>query len=595
MEAREVHHLLPSQPPPPPPPPPSPAHQALLRAGPRLHLLRQAHAHVVVSGSHRSLSLLTKLINLACAAGAIGYARQVFSTVPWPDSFLFNSLIKSCSKFGFPHDAVVFYRCLLLADIPPSNYTFTSVIKACADLSALRLGRGVHAHALACGFGLDPYVQSALVAFYAKSGELNVAREVFDKMRERTVVAWNSIISGYEQNGSPKEAIELFDLMRESGIEPDSATFVGVLAACAQLGALSLGSWVHEYVMESGFDLNAALGTSLINMYARCGNVSKSREVFDLMREINVIAWTAMISAYAMNGYGNQAVELFDQMRLRGPWPNRVTFVAVLSACAHAGLVDMGRHVFASMKQEYDVEPGLEHYVCMVDMLGRAGFLDEAYRFVEEKIPMEAPPAVWTAMLGACKMHKNFDLGVRVAEHLLDSEPDNPGHYVMLSNIYALAGRSDRVQRVRNMMIQRGLKKQVGYSNIEVDGKTYMFSMGDKSHPETNIIYEYLDELMLRCTQAGYIPLADSLMHELEGEEREYALRFHSEKLAVSFGLLKTSNSMTITIVKNLRMCEDCHLAFKYVSVIANREIVVRDKLRFHHFKDGSCSCLDFW
>ncbi|KAF2297722.1 hypothetical protein GH714_002436 [Hevea brasiliensis] len=197
-------------------------------------------------------------------------------------------------------------------------------------------------------------------------------------------------------------------------------------------------------------------------------------------------------------------------------------------------------------------------------------------------------------MLGACKMHKNLDLGVQVAEQLLNVEPENPGHYVMLSNIYALAGRMDRVEMVRNVMIQKCLKKQVGYSTIEVDHKTYLFSMGDKSHPETNEIYRYLDELMSRCREAGYAAVPESVLHELEEEEREFALRYHSEKLAIAFGLLKMSHEAPIRIIKNLRMCEDCHWAIKYISVVANREIIVRDKLRFHHFKDGSCSCLDY-
>jgi hypothetical protein len=198
-------------------------------------------------------------------------------------------------------------------------------------------------------------------------------------------------------------------------------------------------------------------------------------------------------------------------------------------------------------------------------------------------------------MLGACKMHKNFGLGAQVAEHLLASEPGNPAHYVILSNIYALAGRMDQVEMVRDNVIQKCLKKQVGYSTIDLDRKTYLFSMGDKSHTETNEIYHYLDQLMRKCREAGYVTVSDSVMHELEEEEREYALGYHSEKLAIAFGLLKTSRGTVIRIVKNLRMCEDCHSAIKYISVISNREIIVRDKLRFHHFKNGSCSCLDYW
>ncbi|KAA8519800.1 hypothetical protein F0562_014110 [Nyssa sinensis] len=335
------------------------AYQALIQAGPRLKPLQQVHAHLIVAGSHCKLPILTKLLTLACTAGSILYTRLLFLSIPNPDSYLFNSIIKASSKFHFPLDAVLFYRRMLIGHILPSNYTFTAVIKACSELSALRLGRVVHSHALVRGYDLDSFVQAALISFYAKCGELCVARRVFDKMPERTIISWNAMISGYEQNGFAEEAICLFCRMRDLGVKFDSATF------------------------------------------------------------------------------------------------------------------------------DYDLVPGMEHHVCMVDMLGRAGFLNEAFQYIKELNPIKPAPAVWTAMLGACKMHKNFDLGVVVSEHLLAAEPENPSHYVLLSNIYALAGRMDRVETVRNMMIQKGLKKRVGYSTIAVNQKTHLFSMGDKSHPET--------------------------------------------------------------------------------------------------------------
>ncbi|XP_052200874.1 pentatricopeptide repeat-containing protein At2g33760 [Diospyros lotus] len=569
-------------------------YEAILRAGPRLKPLQQVHARLIISGSHCSLPLATKLLVLACTAGAITYARQLFFSTPNPDSFLFSSLITACSKFHFPLDAVLFYRRLLASSVWPSNYIFTAVIKACAELSALRIGRVVHCQSLVRGYGLDSFVQAALVSLYAKCGDLVIGRKVFDEMPVRTVVAWNSMISGYEQNGLAQEAIGLFYQMGDLGVEFDLATLVSVLSACSQAGALELGRWIHDYIINHGFDINVVLGTSLINMHARCGSVSKAREVFDSMDERNVVAWTAMISGYGTHGYGRQAMELFDKMRAHGPAPNDVTLVAVLSACAHAGLVQEGRQALASMR-DYGLAPGMEHHVCMVDMLGRAGLLNEAFQYIEQLNPVKPAPAVWTAMLGACRMHKDFDLGGQVAEHLLAAEPDNPGHYVLLSNVYALAGRMDRVELIRNTMIQKGLKKQVGYSTIEVNQKTHLFSMGDKSHPETVEVYQYLDELMQRIGEAGYVPVSDSIMHELEEEETEYALRYHSEKLAIAFGILKTNPGVTVRIVKNLRMCEDCHSAIKFISAVANREIIVRDKLRFHHFKDGSCSCADYW
>ncbi|XP_057511980.1 pentatricopeptide repeat-containing protein At2g33760-like [Actinidia eriantha] len=453
--------------------PHSRAYEALLRAGPRLKLFHQVHAQIVVSGSHNSLSLITNLIVLACAAGSITYTRKL--------------LITSCSKNHFPLDAVLFYRRMLVLCLQPSNYIFTAVIKSCAQLSALRIGRIVHCHALVRGYGLDSFVGAALVSFYAKCGDLGIVRKVFDEMPERTVVAWNSIISGYEQNGFAEEAIGLFREMQELGVDFDLATLVSVLSACLQVGALELGCWVHDYVVDNGFEMNVVLRTSLINMYARCGSVSKVRQVFDLMRKHNVIYWIAMISGYGMHGYGREAMELFHKMRTHGPPPNDVTFVAMLSACAHAGLVQEGQKAFASMREDFGLAPQMEHHVCMVDMLGRAGLLREAFQYIKQLNPVKPAPAVWTAMLGTCKMHNDFYLGVQVSKHLLAAEPENPGHYVLLSNIYALAGRMDRVEVVRNRMIQKGLEKRVGYSIVICRGrsKDSFVYMGDKSHPET--------------------------------------------------------------------------------------------------------------
>ncbi|KAG7573523.1 DYW domain [Arabidopsis suecica] len=575
----------------------SAAYEAIVRAGPRVKQLQQVHAHLIVTGYGRSRSLLTKLITLACSARAIAYTHLLFLSVPLPDDFLFNSVIKSTSKLRLPLHCVAYYRRMISSNVSPSNYTFTSVIKSCADLSALRIGKGVHCHAVVSGFGLDTYVQAAFVTFYSKCGDMEAARQVFDRMPEKSVVAWNSLVSGFEQNGLAEDAIRVFYQMRESVFEPDSATFVSLLSACAQTGAISLGSWVHQYIVSEGLDLNVKLGTALINLYSRCGDVGKAWEVFDKMKETNVAAWTAMISAYGTHGYGKQAVDLFNKMEDDcGPIPNNVTFVAVLSACAHAGLVEDGRSVYKRMTESYRLIPGVEHHVCMVDMFGRAGFLDEAYKFIHQldATGKATAPALWTAMLGACKMHRNYDLGVEIAKRLIALEPENPGHHVMLSNIYALSGKTDEVSHIRDGMMRNNLRKQVGYSIIEVENKTYLFSMGDESHQETGEIYRYLETLISRCKEIGYAPVSEEVMHQVEEEEKEFALRYHSEKLAVAFGLLKTVD-VAITVVKNLRICEDCHSAFKYISIVSNRHIIVRDKLRFHHFQNGSCSCLDYW
>jgi pentatricopeptide repeat protein len=574
----------------------SPEYNSLLLAGSRLGPLKQAHARLVVAGHIRSLPLTTKLATLAVAVGAASYAHLIATSHPVPDSFLFSSLTRASAHRGLPLAALTFYRCLLAAALPFSSFSFTAVAKACADLSALRAGMAVHAHAVLLGFGSDRFVQTALVVVYSKCGQLAVARKLFDAIRDRSVVAWNAMISGYEQNGLAQHAIEVYKDMQMAGEPPDSATFVATLSACTQAGALDLGREVERHIVSERMDISVFLGAALVNMYARCGIVSKAREWFDMLQERNVVTWTSMIAGYGMHGHGLEAIKLFHLMRHEGPPPNDVTFVAVLSACSHAGLVSEGRDAFASMKSIYGLVPRAEHYCSMVDMYGRAGLLDDAMQFIHNHIPGEPGPEVWTAMLGACKMHKNFNLGVEVAERLIALEPENPSHRVLLSNIYASSGKMNHVEKVRDTMIRKRLKKQIGYSLIEIGGTSHLFRMGEKSHPQTREIYQYLEELIHRITNAGYVPETDSVLHELEEEEREVALRYHGEKLAVAFGLMMSGGStLPIRIIKNLRICEDCHLAIKFMSAVENREIIVRDKHRFHHFKDGNCSCQEYW
>ncbi|CAN6477459.1 unnamed protein product [Victoria cruziana] len=572
------------------------AHQALVRAGPYLKHLYQVHAHMVVTGQQRSTTLLTKLLTLSCVAGCTAaYAHQLLVSVPWKDAFLYTSVIRAMTKSKLSEDALRSYSLMLGSGLIPSSFTLTSSIKACADLAMLVAGRAVHSHAMVWGFRADKFVQAALVAMYGKCGDLMTAKQVFDEMPEKSVIAWNAMISGYEQNGLSAEAVVIYDNMEQAKVEPDSATMVSVLSACSQLGALDLGERLHDSILRKGIAISLTLGTALIDMYARCGRVDKAQAVFDEMPQKNVVTWTAMIAGYGMHGFGLEALQVFSKMRMSETRPNDVTFIAVLSACAHAGLVSDGLDVFKCMQKAYYLKPRAEHQVCMVDMLGRAGHLEEAMQFINTDIQGEVPVAVWTAMLGACKMHNRLELGEEVAEHLLQAEPNNSGHYVLLSNLYAAAGRMDKVELVRSMMKSKGLKKQPGYSLIEIDNQVHMFCMGDKIHPEIMEIHAEMEVLMRKLREVGYVPETDPVLHELEEEEREVAVVFHSEKLAIAYGLMKTSHGKPIRILKNLRMCSDCHTAMKFVSVVSEREITIRDKHRFHHFKHGVCSCGDYW
>lgn len=339
---------------------------------------------------------------------------------------------------------------------------------------------------------------------------------------------------------------------------------------------------------------NVFVGTSIVDMYCKCGRVEMARKAFDRLKRKNVKSWTVMVAGYGMHGRGKEAMEVFYEMIRSGIKPNYITFVSVLAACSHAGLLKEGWHWFNKMKCEFDVEPGIEHYSCMVDLLGRAGYLKEAYGLIQE---MKVKPdfIVWGSLLGACRIHKNVELGEISARKLFELDPSNCGYYVLLSNIYADAGRWDDVERMRILMKNNGMLKTPGYSIVEHKGRVHVFLVGDKEHPQHEKIYDYLDELNVKLQEVGYMPNVTSVLHDVDEEEKGMVLRVHSEKLAVAFGIMNSVPGSVIQIIKNLRICGDCHIAIKLISKIVNREIVIRDSKRFHHFKDGLCSCGDYW
>lgn len=404
------------------------------------------------------------------------------------------------------------------------------------------------------------------------------------------------MIAGYGQWKKPREAVRLFREMESAGVQPNEVTVVAVLAACADLGELDLGKRVHEFAKQCSFQKNnVRVCNTLIDMYINCGCVEKARQVFDEMAERTVVSWSAMIGGHAMHGQGEEALKLFWRMREAGMEPNGVTFVGLLHACSHMGLLEEGKRFFSSMTEDYGIVPEIEHYGCMADLLSRAGFLEEALEFIRE-MPVKANSVVWGALLGGAKVHKNINMGEEAIRHLVELDPLNDGYYVVLSNIYADAGRWEDVARVRRMMKDRGLKKTPGWSTISLDDEVvHEFVAGESDHPRIEEVYRGWDELLEKLRCRGYVPDTSAVLLDMDEKEKEKVLYRHSEKLAVVFGLMNTPEGRPIRIMKNLRVCSDCHAALKLISEVTDREIVVRDRNRFHCFRRGSCSCRDYW
>lgn len=470
-------------------------------------------------------------------------------------------------------------------------------LSASARVPDLGITAGIHALVAKIGLDTSAGVANTMLDAYAKGGcsDLGAARKLFDMM-ERNVVSWNTMIALYAQNGLSAEALKLYSKMLTvgDGVRCNAVTLSAVLLACAHGGAIQTGKCIHNQVVRMGLEDNVYVGTAVVDMYSKCGKVQMALRAFQKIKEKNILSWSAMIGGYGMHGYGQEALDVFSEMRRSGLKPNYITFISVLAACSHAGLLNEGRYWYNSMKNEFGIEPGVEHNGCMVDLLGRAGCLDEAYGLIKD-MKVKPDAAMWGALLSACRIHKNVELAEISAKRLFELDPTNSGHYVLLSNIYAEAGMWKDVERMRVLVKIRGIEKPPGYSSVELKGKTHLFYVGDKNHPQHKEIYAYLEKLLEKMREAGYVPNTSSVLHDLDEEEKESMLRIHSEKLAVAFALMNSVKGSVIYVIKNLRVCTDCHRAMKIITTLTGREIVVRDMQRFHHFKDGLCSCGDYW
>ncbi|KAG2686634.1 hypothetical protein I3843_09G015700 [Carya illinoinensis] len=556
--------------------------------------IRQVHTQVLVIGMLRHLIVANKLLYTYAQHKAMGDAYVLFAGMRERDSVTWNVMIGGLAKAGDYMNCFGIFREVIRCGARPDNYTLPFMIRACRDIVDLQMGRVIHDIGLKCGLEPDHFVCAALVDMYVKCRAMEDARLLFDKMQNRNLVTWTMMIGAYAEYGNAKESLVLFDRMRDQDIVPDKVAMLMVVYACAKLGAMHKAIFIHDYICRNKFSLDITLGTAMIDMYAKCGNVDSAKEIFDGMQEKNVVSWSAMIAAYGYHGQGRKALALFPMMLRSGISPNRITYISLLYACSHAGLVEEGLQLFSSMWDDHGVRPDVKHYTCMVDLLGRAGRLDEALKLIEN-MTVEKDEGLWGALLGACRIYGHMDLAEKAAESLLKLQPQNPGRYVLLSNIYAKAGRWKDVAKIRNMMMRRRLKKVPGWTWIEVDKIIYQFSVGDKTHPQSEEIYGMLQSLSKRLELAGYVPDTNFVLHDVEEEVKLGILYTHSEKLAIAFGLFATPEGTPIRITKNLRVCGDCHTFSKMVSAVTQREIIVRDASRFHHFKMGACSCDDYW
>ncbi|KAG9133749.1 hypothetical protein Leryth_018450 [Lithospermum erythrorhizon] len=566
-----------------------------------MRVLQQLHSHILTHPNLPSSSLsytLSKIVSFAALSpfGDLFYANKILHQGHFSSIFSYNTVIRALLiKDGFSNEPLFIFKNLIRkrAFLKPNTFTFAFVLKACSVLLAFNEGRQVHKHVVQSGFGSNLFVQTSLINCYVKCEEVGLGKKVFDEMPERNVVAWSAMIGGYSRLGRVNEALDMFREMQKAGVMADEVTLASVVSACAMSGALDLGRWVHTYIDKKGVRNDLELCTALVNMYAKCGNVEKAKEIFHAMPVKDAKAWTSMIVGLAIHGLAEEALETFAQMGEAKVEPNHVTLIGVLSACAHSGLVSEGKKYWSSML-ESGIEATMEHYGIMVDLFCRANLIEEAYQFIKV-MPIIPNPAIWRTLLAACRRHTLVEKGETIAQHLFQLEPLNAENYLLLSSLYASSYDWVKMSSVRRQMKELGIRTVPGCSSIEVAGVVHEFVMGDRSHPDAQEIREFLRKVAQRVSSEGHEPWLATVLHNVGNHEKENVLYEHSERLAIALGLLKIKAPGVIRIVKNLRVCVDCHEVTKIISRLYKREIVVRDRIRFHKFVDGTCSCKDFW
>ncbi|XP_006290740.2 pentatricopeptide repeat-containing protein At2g03880, mitochondrial [Capsella rubella] len=545
--------------------------------------------HLYFNGHQPMMFLVNVMINMYVKFNLLNEAHQLFDQMPQRNVISWTTMISAYSKCKLHHKALELLVLMLRDGVRPNVYTYSSVLRACNGMPDVRM---LHCGIIKEGLESDVFVRSALIDVFAKLGEPDDALSVFDEMVTGDAIVWNSVIGGFAQNSKNDVALELFKRMKRVGFIAEQATLTSVLRACTGLALLELGMQAHVHIVK--YDQDLILNNALVDMYCKCGSLEDALRVFSQMKERDVITWSTMISGLAQNGYSQEALKLFESMKSSGTKPNYITIVGVLFACSHAGLLEDGWYYFRSMKKLYGIDPGREHYGCMIDLLGKAGKLDDAAKLLNE---MECEPdaVTWRTLLGACRVQGNMVLAEYAAKKVIELDPEDAGTYTVLSNIYAKSQKWDSVEEIRTRMRDRGINKEPGCSWIEVNKKIHAFIIGDDSHPQIIQVKKELNQLIHRLIGIGYVSETNFVLQDLEGEQMEESLRHHSEKLALVFGLMTLPSEKIIRIRKNLRICGDCHVFCKLVSKLENRSIVIRDPIRYHHFQDGKCSCGDYW
>uniref|UniRef100_A0A0R0H5B5 DYW domain-containing protein n=1 Tax=Glycine max TaxID=3847 RepID=A0A0R0H5B5_SOYBN len=621
----------------------------------------QVLGSVIKSGLDTTVSVANSLISMFGNCDSIEEASCVFDDMKERDTISWNSIITASVHNGHCEKSLEYFSQMRYTHAKTDYITISALLPVCGSAQNLRWGRGLHGMVVKSGLESNVCVCNSLLSMYSQAGKSEDAEFVFHKMRERDLISWNSmmashvdngnypralelliemlqtrkatnyivhafvillglhhnliignalvtmygkfdevtwnaLIGGHADNKEPNAAIEAFNLLREEGVPVNYITIVNLLthAIIGNLTLLDEGQQLHSLIIKHGFESNDYVLNATMDMYGKCGEIDDVFRILPQPRSRSQRSWNILISALARHGFFQQAREAFHEMLDLGLRPDHVTFVSLLSACSHGGLVDEGLAYFSSMSTKFGVPTGIEHCVCIIDLLGRAGKLTEAENFIN-KMPVPPTDLVWRSLLAACKIHGNLELARKAADRLFELDSSDDSAYVLYSNVCASTRRWRDVENVRKQMESHNIKKKPACSWVKLKNQVTTFGMGDQYHPQNAEIYAKLEELKKIIREAGYMPDTSYSLQDTDEEQKEHNLWNHSERIALAFGLINSSEGSPLRIFKNLRVCGDCHSVFKMVSQIIGRKIILRDAYRFHHFSSGKCSCSDYW
>lgn len=464
--------------------------------------LNAVHCLGILTGVELDVSIANTLIAAYAKCGDLGSAENVFygidlgslTVVSW------NSMIAGYAYVDNLFKSFSLYQLMIYDGFMPDVSTILNLLSSFVRPEALQQGKLIHSHGIKMGCDTDISVLNTLISMYSKTGDVNSARLIFDSMVEKTCVSWTAMIGGYAEKGDLDEALALFHSMEAAGEKPDLVTALYMISGCGQTGALETGRWIDNYIVLNGLKNNLMVSNALIDMYGKCGSIRDARELFNTMQERSIVSWTTMIAGFALNGEFKEALDHFFLMLDAGLTPNHITFLSVLQACNHAGFLEKGWECFDLMTKVYKLNPEVDHYSCMADLLGRRGKLKEALEFIHN-MPVKPDEGIWGALLGACKIHHNIEIGQYAADRLFEIEPQAAAPYVEMANIYASAGRWDGVSAIRTRMKCNQVTKSPGQSVVQVNGKGHTFTVEDRCHPTGLLIYEALDGLALQLKE----------------------------------------------------------------------------------------------